>query len=74
MNNLEARAAFVRILMQRVLADRHPSPTYLSMIEQALPPQWIPDYVEILLKKVADDERPSLSMLQRIGRLIDQTR
>ena len=44
------------------------------MIEQALPPQLIPDYVEILLEKVADDPNPSISMLQRIARLLDAAR
>ena len=55
--------------MERVRHARHPSETHMAMIEQALPPQMMPDYLEILLEKVANDPNPSISMLQRIGRL-----
>jgi hypothetical protein len=57
--------------MDRVRQDRHPSATHMAMIEQALPPQLIPDYIGILIDKVADDANPSISMLNRISRLID---
>jgi hypothetical protein len=70
----EARATFLRMLMDRVRQDRHPSATHMAMIEQALPAQLIPVYVEILLEKVADDQNPSISMLRRIGKLIDAAR
>ena len=70
----EARAAFLRVLMERVRRDRYPSATHMAMIEQALPPQLIPLYVEILLEKVADDHNPSISMLRRIGKLVDAAR
>ena len=71
MNSVEARAAYVRMLMDRVREARHPSVTHMALIEEALPPQWIPDYVEILLQKVADDPNPSIPMLRRIRQLID---
>jgi hypothetical protein len=71
MNNVESRAAFLQILIESVRQARHPSATHMAMIEQALPPQLIPDYVEILLEKVADDPNPSIPMLQRIARLLD---
>ena len=74
MNNVEARAVFVRMLMDKVRQDRHPSATHMAIIEQALPPQWIPDYLEILFEKVADDAHPSIPMLTRIGRLLDAAR
>jgi hypothetical protein len=71
MTATEARASFLRILMERVRQDRYPSATHMAMIEQALPPQLIPVYVEILLEKVADDHNPSISMLRRIAKLVD---
>ena len=71
MNSIEARAVFVRMLMERVREDRHPSATHMAIIEQALPPEWIPDYLEILFEKVAEDKHPSIPMLTRIGRLLD---
>jgi hypothetical protein len=74
MSNGEARAVFARILMERVRQDRHPSPTHMAMIEQALPREWISDYLEILLEKVANDPHPSIPMLERIGRLVDAAR
>jgi hypothetical protein len=74
MNSVESRAAFLQILIERVRQARHPSATHMAMIEEALPPQLIPDYVEILLEKVADDPNPSIPMLQRIARLLDAAR
>ena len=70
MNSVEARAAYLQLLMERVRQDRHPSATHMTMIEQALPPQLVPDYVELLIEKVADDASPSISMLRRIARLV----
>jgi hypothetical protein len=71
MNKVEARAAYVRLLMERVRQDRHPSATHMALIEAALPPQWIPDYLKILFEKVADDPNPSIPMLRRISRMVD---
>ncbi len=74
MNNEEARAAFVQVLLNRVREDRHPSATYMTMLEQALPPEWTSAYVEVLLEKVANDPHPSIPMLNRIAGLVDGMR
>ena len=74
MNSVEARAALLQILMERVRQASHPSETHMAMLEQALPPQLLPDYLEILVEKVANDPNPSISMLQRIGRLTGAAR
>jgi hypothetical protein len=71
MSGNEARAMFLSIMLQRVREDRYPSATHMAIIEQALPQQLIPDYIEILLEKVADDPHPSIPMLHRIRRLVD---
>jgi hypothetical protein len=47
MNRVEARAAYLRILMDRVRQDRHPSATHMAMIEQALLAQLLPIYIEL---------------------------
>jgi hypothetical protein len=60
--------------MERIRQDRHPSATHMTMIEQALPKQLIPDYIEILLDKVAQDSNPSISMLRRIAALVEAAR
>jgi hypothetical protein len=74
MNRVEARAAYLRVLMDRVRQDRPPSATHMTMIEQALPPQLLPDYIELLLEKVAQDSNPSISMLRRIAGLVEAAR
>jgi hypothetical protein len=74
MSNLEVRAQYIRILMDKVREDRHPSATHMGLIEQALPPEWIPTYLEVLFEKIAEDTYPSISMLNRIARLVDAAR
>ena len=70
--NVEYRAKYVRIMMERVREDRYPSTTHMDLIERILPAQWIPDYLDILLEKVAEDRQPSISMLKRIGMLVER--
>lgn len=74
MNAIEARATYLRILMERVRQDQHPSATHMAILEQALPPQLIPAYLEILFEKIAGDPHPSIAMLKRIARLVDMAR
>lgn len=69
MNSMEARAVLAGVLLKRVREDKYPSSTEMDLIEQVIPPQLLPRYVEVLLDKVAQDERPSISMLHRISRL-----
>jgi hypothetical protein len=64
----EAQSWLVQMLLERVRADRYPSPTQLDFIEQALPSAMIPDYVEALMDKVAGDMYPSASLLDRLRR------
>ncbi|HZB07405.1 MAG TPA: hypothetical protein VE449_12520 [Thermoleophilaceae bacterium] len=51
--------------------DKYPSATEMSMIEEIIPPQLLPRYVDVLLEKIAEDSRPSISMLHRINRVIN---
>ena len=74
MNSVEARAAYLRMMIEKVRQAQHPSATHMAMIEQALPPQLLPEFIEILLEKVAEDRNPSIPMLQRISRLVDAAR
>jgi hypothetical protein len=69
MNRVESRAVLAGILLKRVREDRYPSATDMDLIEQILPPQLMPRYVEVLLDKVAQDHRPSISMIHRIDRV-----
>jgi hypothetical protein len=69
MNRVESRAVLAGILLKRVREDRYPSATDMDMIEQIIPPQLMPRYVEVLLDKVAQDQRPSISMIHRLDRV-----
>ena len=69
MNRVESRAVLAGILLKRVREDRYPSATDMDLIEQILPPQLMPRYVEVLLDKLAQDHRPSISMIHRIDRI-----
>ena len=69
MNRMESRAVLAGVLLKRVREDRYPSPTDMDLIEQILPPQLLPRYVEVLLDKLAQDHRPSISMIHRLNRV-----
>jgi hypothetical protein len=69
MNRNESRAVLAGVLLKRVREDRYPSATDMDMIEQIIPPQLLPRYVEVLLDKVAQDQRPSISMIHRLNRV-----
>jgi hypothetical protein len=70
--NAEYRAKYLRALIEKVREDRHPSTTHMDLIERSIPPQWIPDYLDVLLEKIEDDKNPSISMLKRIGMLVER--
>ena len=69
MNRVESRAVVAGVLLKRVREDRYPSSTDMDLIEQIIPPQLLPRYVEVLLDKVAQDQRPSISMIHRLNRV-----
>jgi hypothetical protein len=71
MNRMEARAVLAGMLLKRVKEERYPSPTELSLIEQIIPPQLLPRYVDVLLDKMAQESRPSISMIHRLNRVIN---
>jgi hypothetical protein len=70
MNGIEDRAAFAKILMDKVSGDRYPSSNLMNIIEAVVPPQLVPDYLDILLEKVVNDRFPSIPLLRRIQRVV----
>jgi len=74
MNQMEARAVLAGMLLKRVKEERYPSPTELSLIEEIIPPQLLPRYVDVLLDKLAQERRPSISMIHRLHRVIRSMR
>jgi hypothetical protein len=71
MNRIESQAVLAGILLKKVREDRHPSSTEMAMIEEIIPPQLLPRYVDVLLEKIAQDDRPSISMIHRLQRVIN---
>ena len=67
----EAQGWMVNVLLEKVRTDRYPSTTQLSLIEQIIPPAMVPDYLDVLLDKAAQDPFPSIPMLQRIRRVTE---
>jgi hypothetical protein len=70
-NRNETQVALAGLLFEKIRQDRYPSATQMTLLEQVLPPRLLPAYVEVLLDKVAEDDRPSIPMIRRIQRLID---
>lgn len=66
----EARAWFTRFLLRRVRRDDYPSTTQLDLIEKSIPREMLPQYLRVLVDKVAHDMFPSIPLLRRIQRLI----
>jgi hypothetical protein len=71
MTRREAQAWLANALMDKVRQDRYPSATQLSIIEEVIPREMVPDYLEILIDKVSEDSVPSIPMLQRISRVAE---
>ena len=69
MDRNESRAVVAGMLLNKVRQERYPSATELSLIEQIIPSQLLPRYVDVLVEKIAQDDRPSISLLHRLDRV-----
>jgi hypothetical protein len=69
MNRDEAQTRLVQMLMDKVRSDPYPSATHLSIIEASIPRHQLGEYVELLVEKAAQDQYPSIPLLQRISRV-----
>lgn len=63
-----SRAALLEVLMEKVSNDTYPSSTMLNMIEELLTDEDIPEYVDLLLDRIREDQFPSIPMLARVRR------
>jgi hypothetical protein len=72
MNRIESQAVLAGVLLKRVRDDKYPSSTEMDLIEQIIPPQLLPRYAEVLLDKVAQENHPSIPMLQRLQAVINR--
>ena len=68
-SRMDAQEALARILLDRIRDDPRPSRTEMQILEATLPPAMKDEYLRILLKKVARERRPSITMLRHIQQL-----
>jgi hypothetical protein len=71
MDRTESHAVLAGLLLNKVRQDRYPSATEMALIEQIIPQQLLPRYADILIEKIVQDERPSISMLHRLNRVVN---
>ena len=69
MTSDEPRSSFVQFLLERVRADPYPSREQLDLIEESIPVEMVPDYVQVLIDKAGESGFPSNDMLERIQRI-----
>ena len=61
---------YAEMLLDRIRADKYPSATYMTMLEQVATPRVLVEYIEHLLERIGDDEHPSIPMMRRVERLL----
>jgi hypothetical protein len=62
----DVRQEVMRLLLEKIEADRHPSGAMLNTVEQLLTPQYVQPYAQVLMKKLREDKHPSNDMLKRL--------
>ena len=72
MNRIESAAVMSGVLLKKIRDDRYPSSTQMDLLEEVIPPQLMWRYVEVLMDKIAHDNRPSNPMIRRVNRLIQR--
>ena len=65
----EAQGWLVQTLLEKIRNDPYPSATQMQILEESLPREMIPDYLEVLIEKAQRDSMPSIPMLRRISRV-----
>jgi hypothetical protein len=63
------REMFIRFLLDTVREDPYPSGTQLDLIEESIPAEMVPEYVEVLIEKSREGCFPSTDVLRRIQRM-----
>jgi hypothetical protein len=66
-DRFDVRREILRLLLQKVARDRHPSVAMLNQIEQLLSsPDDVEKYVRVLMDKIETERFPSIDMLNRV--------
>jgi hypothetical protein len=69
MTRNEANGWLVNVLLDKVRNDHYPSQTQLAIIEDVIPREMVPEYLEVLIEKAVQDNTPSIPLLRRIARV-----
>jgi hypothetical protein len=69
-NPLQER--FAETLLDRIRKDQYPSVTQRDMLEAIAPPRVLVEFVLDLMQRIEDDTYPSIPMMLRARRLIQQ--
>jgi hypothetical protein len=64
----KAHDRYMRVLLDKITADRYPSGELMDRIEILLDREHVDEYVEILFEKVEATHYPSKQLLDRIAR------
>ena len=62
----QVRRELLNKLLTAIENDPYPSITMMDMAEELLTPDELTEYAGVLLEKIADEQFPSVSMLNRI--------
>jgi hypothetical protein len=65
----EANGQIAETLLEKIRDDRYPSATQMAYLEEIIPREMLPEYMDVLLEKLAADRIPSVPMIQRIQRV-----
>jgi hypothetical protein len=64
--DFDVRQELLRILLNRVQNEKHPSSTMMNLIEQLMGPEERVVYARLLLEKIRGERWPSLQMIRRV--------
>lgn len=68
----DPQTLLAHVLMARIRQDTHPSVTQMTLVEQILPASLRREYIEMLIEKTLSARSPSIPMLRRIQRLVQE--
>ena len=63
---------YAEVLLDRTRRDKHPSVTHMDMLEAVASARMRVAYVLALMEKIEEDPRPSIPMMHRVRRVIEE--
>jgi hypothetical protein len=63
---------FAEVLLDRIRGDIYPSGTQMDLLEEVAPPRQRVEFVLHLLERIQEEQHPSIQMMARARRLIDE--